>query len=493
MEAPWVRDEMKGLDLKDRRLNRRLIEVLLLLGAHPTASIPGACGGYAEMTAAYRLFDNDKVGFDDILRPHTEATRARMAGQETVILPQDTTELDLTRPQQQVTGAGPLDDGGRRGVLLHLLHAFTPDGTPLGTVQAKGWSRPDRGPLPKPPWSERRKRTPIQDKESYRWIEGLAQAGAEAQLAPRTHFISVADSEADIYELMVQAQGRPDNLDWIIRACQNRALMGNDAPQTPWLPPDGAGFGSLREQILQQEVLFTQTLEIRGRDAKLGCDDRGRRQPRRARRAKVDVRATTVTLRPPWRPGSKLPPVTVNVVLVKEVHPPADDVPVEWMLLTSLPITTARQVHDVIRCYCVRWMIEILFRTLKSGCKVEGRRFEHVERFWPCLAIYLIVAWRTLYVCRRARAAPGISCEAVFEPGEWKAVCVVMHGQPPPASPPTLSQMVAMVAQLGGYVNRKRPDEPGPQTVWLGLQRLHDMALCWHLFGPEAKKEPELV
>jgi len=84
---------------------------------------------------------------------------------------------------------------------------------------------------------------------------------------------------------------------------------------------------------------------------------------------------------------------------------------------------------------------------------------------------------------------PQTSCQAVFEPAEWKSVYRVVRGKSPPPQPPSLSEMVRMVAQLGGYVNRKRNDEPGPQTVWLGLQRMHDIALCWHLFGPEARVE----
>ena len=136
MLAPWVTDEMKTADLKDRRLNRRLNRLLSQLAAHPTASIPAACGGHAEMTAAYRFLDNPKVGFDTVLRPHIDRTRERVAGQPVALLVPDTTEIDLTRPEQQVQGGGPLDGGARCGILLHEMHAFTPDGTPLGTIQA---------------------------------------------------------------------------------------------------------------------------------------------------------------------------------------------------------------------------------------------------------------------------------------------------------------------------------------------------------------------
>ena len=191
--------------------------------------------------------------------------------------------------------------------------------------------------------------------------------------------------------------------------------------------------------------------------------------------------------------------MTVNAVLVTEVAPPEGDEPVEWLLITSLPIDTDDQVQLLIEYYSTRWMIEIFFRALKSGCRVEERRFEDLDRLLPCLAVYLIVTWRTLYVCRLGRSCPEISCEAVFEPAEWQSVYQSCARNRRPKQPPTLQEMVRMVAQLGGYVNRKRKDEPGPQTVWLGLQRLHDIALCWKTFGPGARErrltpnEAELV
>ena len=492
MLSPWAIEEMKDVDLKDKRLNDRLTAVLSQLGGQPTASIPAACGGFAEMTAAYRLFDNEKVRFDNVLGPHIEATRRRIAGHSVVILAQDTTEIDLTRPQQQVAGTGPLDGGSRRGLFLHLLHAFTPDGTPLGTVHADVWSRDDEPPPPKSERTAKRKQTPIEEKESQRWIDMLRRSREEARRVPEARVVCVADSEADIYELLAEAQAEPRDVEWIVRACQNRALV--KTPENKENHDESAAAANhLRERVLASEALFTNTVKVRGRQAKVGCETRGRRQSRESRTAEVEVRAARVTLRPPWRHDRQLPDVSVNVVLVREIDPPKDEPPVEWMLLTGLPIETVEQVREVIEFYCVRWMIEVFFRTMKSGCRVERRLFEQTDRLLPCLAVYLIVTWRTLFVCRLGREFPEISCEAIFEPAEWKSVYRIVRRKAPPEEPPTLKEMVRMVAQLGGYVNRRRDDDPGPQTVWLGLQRTHDMALCWQTFGPEAKNENILV
>jgi len=482
MVKAWIQEELRGVALHDQRLNRRLGEVLWQLGGRPTASIPAACGGYAETAAAYRLFDNDKVCFDNVLLPHREATRRRVAAQSTVIVAQDTTEIDLTRPGEQVEGVGPLDGGARWGLLLHVLHAFTPDGTPLGTLWARPWARSAAA-------AADRKHMPIEAKESQRWLDGLERACVEAARAPQTHVVCVADSEADIYELLAAADSAPPGVDWIVRACQNRAVRGVDGDA----PPTSETASRLREQVLATAPRFMHTISVRGRKAKVACEHRGRRQPRHSRKVPVAVYARTVTLRPPWRPDRTLAPVTVNVVAVVEVDPPAGDVGVEWLLLTSLPIAEVEQIRRVVATYCTRWLVEIVFRVLKSGCRVEDRRFTHVDRVRPCLAVYLIVAWRSLYVCRLGRAAPEMSCEAVFDPAEWQSLWRVVRRSPPPALPPPLQEVVRLVAQLGGYVNRKRPDEPGPQTVWLGLQRLQDIALCWKLFGPPATENGTLV
>ncbi len=482
MLLPWVLEEMKTADLKDKRQDARLREVLSQLGAHPVASIPAACGGHAEMTAAYRFFDNEKVTFDSVLQPHQAATRKRLETQDIAVLVQDTTELDLTRPGEQVAGAGPLDGSARYGLLLHLLTAFTPDGTPLGTLAAHAWVRDEQAVRTASLSRAQRAAIPLAQKESYRWIETLQQAQTLAADMPRTRLICVADSEADIYEFLVAGQTEPRSVEWIVRACQNRALAS--ATQ------DAA---SAREQALSQEVLFRQSITVRGRQSKVSCESRGRRQPRESRQAEVEVRAAHVTLRPPWRPDQKLPPISLQVVVVREAEPPPGEEPIEWFLLTSLPVDDVEQVRQVIQYYCTRWMIEIFFRTLKQGCRVEERRFEHIDRLLPCVALFLTVAWRTLYVCRLSRSLPDVSCEAVFEPSEWKAVYRVVRGESPPSEPPPLSEMVRLVAQLGGYVNRPRKDPPGAQTVWIGLQRMRDFALCWDLFGPEAKPQRQLV
>src|SRR5262249_22056951 len=158
-----------------------------------------------------------------VLQPHITRTLQRVTEQKIVLLVQDTSEIDLTRPEQEVTGAGALD-GSRRGFLLHEMQAFTCEGTPLGTVWAEIINRTDGvSHASAAEKSQERKHTPIEEKETMRWLTGLRQARAVAEQVPDVACVCVADSEADIYELFAEPRGTP-SLHWLIRACQNRAL-----------------------------------------------------------------------------------------------------------------------------------------------------------------------------------------------------------------------------------------------------------------------------
>jgi len=486
MISVWAQQEMASADFGDERLDARAVMVLTAMGEHPNLSIPAACRGHAEMQAAYRFFDNDKVTFQQVLAPHVERTLQRMAEQPVVLLVQDTSELDLTRPgEQQVAGVGELDRS-RRGFLLHEMHAFTPQGTPLGTVWAEQINRVEGvSHAPASQKRQRRKQMPIEQKESLRWLTGLRRAREVAQAMPQTRCICIADSEGDIYEWFAEPRAgngddsaaTPVPIDWLVRAAQDRALEAKE---------DGR-HQHVRDQVLATPVLYKVQLQVRERRAKTAAEDRPRRKTRTAREAHMEVRAARLTLRPPARTDRQLPAVTVNVVLVSEPHPPAGAEAVEWILVTTLPIGTPEQVRQVVEYYCVRWSIEILFRTLKSGCRIERRRFEDVERVLPCLALCLIVAWRTLFVCRLGRECPDMDCEAAFEPSEWKAVWVAVHQKKPPRKRPRLREMVHLIAGLGGYIERPG-SEPGPQAMWIGLQRMYDLAWAWETFGPEAKR-----
>jgi Transposase DNA-binding/Transposase Tn5 dimerisation domain len=464
---PWVLTEARAADFGDQRLNRRFELLLDRLSDKPSLSIPATCSGWAETAAAYRFFDNPRVSAAAVLQPHHDATAQRIRREAVVLIPQDTTELDLTRRRERV--GGPLNDRSRWGLFAHPQLALTPARLPLGVIGATIWGR-DAEAFARPQSEKRRQRKarPIEEKESVRWLDGYRRACRVAGEAPRTRVVSISDSEGDIYECFVEGAPREGRrADWIVRACQDRALA--------------EGTGGLRQRLLGMPAVGTLSIRVSPRNASAG-DGRRRRQARSGRAATVSVRAAAVTLRPPHRPGVKLPAVTVGAILVREERPPHGEEPIEWLLLTSLPVGGFAEAQTVIDYYCCRWEIEVYFRVLKGGCRVEELQLQTTERLEACLAVYLIVAWRVLYVLMLGRDCPEVRCDAVLSEAEWKSVYRVVTNKKPPGVPPSLGEMLPLIAELGGYLGRKHDGPPGPKAIWIGLQRMRDFAVAWTLF-----------
>ena len=240
--------------------------------------------------------------------------------------------------------------------------------------------------------------------------------------------------------------------------------------------------GPLYDVLRSVPCIATNTIQVSAREAKLPLE-KGRGATRAARNASVEVRATSLVLSPPPRFDRTLPPVPVNVVLVEETQPPSGEAPIQWLLITTLPISGLDEVVQVIEYYRRRWQIEIYFRTLKSGCRVEERQFETIDRMFNCLILYSISAWRLLYLMTLGRTCPDMNCELVFEPSEWKAVYAISKSRQIPDTPPSLNELIRMIANLGGYVMRAKT-QPGTQTLWIGLQALSFLASAWDTFGP---------
>jgi len=473
-------DEVVGAKFGDLRLTNRLLKIAERLGCHPNMSIPAAADGRAEMEAAYRFFDNPKVSPEAIVKPHRQATIERARECDVLLLVQDTTEIDLTRPNQQVSGAGPLECDSRRGAFYHPLIGFTSCGVPLGTVWSKSWAREKiRSGRTAAEKMRHARNTPIEEKESMRWLEGVREAREVSEACPQTQCVCIADSEADIYELFAEPRSTAaeGELQLLIRACHDRSLAETET--------------RLLETVRASDCLYRCSVDVSSRKQKTNAKTAARRATRDARIAEVEIRASTVMLQPPRRFDRRLPEIVIHVVLVEETNPPPGVEPIQWCLLTTLPIDTAEQVQLIVAYYCIRWQIEIYFRTLKSGCRVERRYFERMGRLLNCLAVYSIVAWKILYLCRLSRDCPDLDCEVVFSPSEWQAAYTTVCKKPIPDDPPTLNEMIRMVASLGGYVIRTKT-QPGTQTLWLGLQRLHDLSTAWDTFGPNANSPPKI-
>ena len=447
----WVRREFAGAKLGDRRLEARLLALVGAFFAKPQANIPQACGAPAAAKAAYRFFDHDRVTMDALLKPHHQATIDRMRRESVVLVAQDTSSLNYTmHPEMQ--GIGPISNrvNGPQGLIVHSALAFRPDGLPLGLLDIECWAR-DPNEFGK---KKQRHSKPIEAKESFKWIRALSPIGAAAGQCPSSRVVTLADRESDIFEYLLEARTR--GLDVVVRAKDNRAL--DQEVQRLWphmhLRPKA---GTIELQV-----------------------PRHGRQP--ARTATMSVHFGDVTLSPP-QDKRQLAPIRMWAVFTREELPPKEvKEPLEWMLLTTVPVTGLVDALERVQWYARRWGIEVFHRILKSGCQIEDRQLGTADRLEACLAIDAVVAWRIHYLTWLGRATPDLPCTVAFEDDQWKAVIVFKTRKPPPDQPPSLRQMIRSIAQLGGFLARKADGEPGTQTLWRGLQRMDDITAAFRSF-----------
>lgn len=427
----WADEEFREIDLGDKRRDSRAIRLVERFAERPTASIPGACSGWAETQAAYRFLAGDEYDWLDILKPHRQCTQARMAEHPVVLCLQDTTELDFNG--QGIAGLGPLSYEAQRGMYLHPTYAVSPAREPLGVLDAWMWAREPKAPDGTRPGI----------KESVRWSEGYARVAELAAEMPETRLVYVADRESDIRELMVRARDLGTPADWLLRSKHNRAL------------PEG---GRLWAKVLASPLLGEICFTLPG--------GRGRT----AREVRQEVYAQRVSLSD-GRRGS----FEVTCLVAREIGAPPGVKPIEWRLLTNRTAETLEAVVELIDWYRARWEIELLFLVFKEGCRVEALQLGTMERIERALALFLVVAWRIARLMRLGRTLPDLDAALLLEPEEWQAAYILAK-KPLPKKPPRLNEVLRLIARLGGFLGRKRDGEPGVKTIWLGLQRIMDFA-----------------
>ena len=456
----WVSKEFESISLGDERLNHRAKRILSDLSSQPSNSIPAASGGWAETKAAYRFFENAKVSSKIILAPHKKATLERVKAHKRVFIIQDTTELDYSG-QKQKQGVGPSKNDNTKALLLHPSLVVTPERVCLGVYDDYQWHRKEllrhQGLSIAGLQNKRLHHQHISEKESYRWLVGYRKATEVAKSCPDTQVIMIADRESDVYDVYDEAkQTEGIKADWLIRINKNRVLIDSQ--------------GKRENQKLYERIENLPPCQL----IEFNLQKRNGEQ---GRKVKQELRAARVKLHPPTgrRGDLRLSPVDVTVLLAKEIDPPVGEKPISWWLMTSVKLRKDIKPADLISWYLCRWEIEIFFRILKSGCQVENLQLTSEKRTEACLAIYIIIAWRILFLTSIARVNPQRACLDILEYEEWTTAYISIKKAKPPKKPPSIGDAIKLIAQMGGYLARKNDSPPGPKAIWQGITKLYEI------------------
>jgi hypothetical protein len=391
---------------------------------------------------------------------------AAAAGGRHVLLIQDTTEINYQAKARRKRDLGRVGNGTDCGLFVHpALVVDAADGVLLGLAGATIWRRHKSK-------AAHYQQQPIEEKESFRWIDTAQAAGARLEGAALITVVS--DGEADIYEVFARLPDPRTHV--LVRAHQDRALARTGRAPSASEPEEAAeAIGRLFARLAATPEAGRVSFPLAARPG------------RAARHVEVAVRFAPVRLRQPRRGADARDPACVPVwaVEAREVAPPPGEAPVVWRLLTSHAIGTLEEARGVIELYRQRWTIEQVFRTLKTqGLALEESLLADGRALENLAATALIAACQVMQLVQgRGAAGEGWSAELVFTPGEITVLRAVVRrfagatlAQTNARKRGSLAWAAWAIARLGGWKGYASERPPGPITFVHGLQRFH--AIC---------------
>jgi len=460
-DKQWARAEFGAAELGDKRRTARLVGLAQQLSARPEMSLPQALGHTGTLKAAYRFFDNADIAHERVLAPHVLSSIGRMRDQPVVLAVQDTSYLDYgTHPGTH--GMGPVSQEGGHGMIMHSTLAVTPARLPLGVLSLRLWARDAAKP------KRRKTHRPRQSKEreSYKWIESARAVALLKEHLPGTRVVSVADRESDVFEFFTEAQKL--GVDVLLRAAYDRNVDGEST--------------KVFATLASAPVLAHKYLALPATPK------------RKARTAKLEIRGCSLVLHSPRNGSARaLPSLALWGIWACEPQAPAGSEPLDWKLLTTVPVNSAADALERLQWYATRWSIEQWHKVLKDGCRIEMRQLQSAERLMRLITVYAVIAWRIFHATLLARLVPQMSCTAILQQEEWEALYCRIHNTPiPMATAPPLRQSVRWIARLGGFLGRSGDGEPGSKTLWRGFQQLIAMTEMYRIMKPHMPAAPRM-
>ena len=447
----WVTSHFSQVELGNSLRTKRLQMVASAMLDCPEQSLPRQNPVWANLKAAYRLFDNERVTFDAVAEQHWEETRQTKPGRYLLI--SDTTDIEHSS-HPSTKGLGMLGNGKGRGMQLHNCLVYNCDdklieGTAGALIHYRSFA----------PKKETRMQRLNRVRESQVWGNLVQKVGS----APKScQWIHVFDRGGDNFEAMCHVY--LTGCDWLIRAAK---LQRNVITQS------GEKM-QLKKALGFAELLGGYELNLRSRPGV------------KARTAHLNVSVLRVTLPKP-RPCSKwvkqcgVQEIETNVVVVEETVARKGAKPIRWVLLTSLPVKSFDDAWQVIEDYENRWLVEEYHKVIKTGCSVEKRALRKAKRLEPLIGLISVIATR-LFQLKLVGRSQRKAKARTHVPATWLKGLKLARPKIK-LTEMTVYDFFRELAKLGGFQERKGDGEPGWQTVWFGFQRLQALLDGMRLAG----------
>lgn len=434
-----------------------LVKIADLIHRHPGGTLPHKLHQPKDYKAMDRLMNRPEVTHASVLASPLERTRQKMreATGVTLVL-HDTTELDYSG-LKSIKDLGSIGGDLNRGYLCHNSLAYDPQrrevlGLANQILHRRHCERKQKGAKKKRE-GVKQKRERL-DRESRLWVRGAEAVGP----APEERlWVHVADRGADTFEFLAYLEQQEEKQGFVVRSCSNRVIrQGHDENG---VKSDLKKYAHSLTRVGCQEVTVSATP---------GCPER---------KATVSVGFAPILLLPPHvrRGEYKKEPLALWVVCVREDNPPKGVTPLEWILLTNVPVTTEEHGWERVDWYRQRWVLEEFHKAKKTGCAIEEMQFESSQALEPMIALLSVVAV-TLLNLREAARRPDAKERPATEVVDQQYVHVLSSwrdGKPRPDW--SVHDFFMALARLGGHQNRKSDHRPGWIVLWRGWMAMQHM------------------
>lgn len=470
-----VVDEFAGVELGDARLEKRLATILPLLAATPDASFPAQMGSDANSEALYRFLSNAKVSLDGLLAPHIAQTVARASEHTLVRVVHDTSAFRFNGEREQLG----IFRHNKRGFFGHfaLVVGDGEERNPLGVARLETYIHENAIANRGKTALERAHQTLAKshaERESSRWDRAALEVAA--LLPKHVRAIHLMDREGGGYDIMAPLVA--SGVSFVVRTNPNR-LSGKEVrdgkrqvPSPDRLP--------LKELLAKSPTTIFRTVHLARREAKRGVV---KKVARYEREATLQIRWAAAPMHVPRSSGtSPIQQLDLYAVHVFEEKPPPGQEAVEWMLLTTEPVTNLEQATAIVDHYRARWLIEEYFKALKTGCSYEKRQLESLDTLLPALALFVPIAWHLLQLRYLSRQESPPAASVIFSANQLLILRrLIEHRDPSHQLPvtPNARDLALAIAKLGGHLTNN--GAPGWLVLGRGFTRFLEAEAVWNL------------
>lgn len=406
----WVEAEFGGVDFGHQAPEQRLLQIAEARAQHPCGTTAECfLGNRHQLKAYYRFIGNqrEQITVPAILKSHCERTMGRMKGCKRVLVIQDTTDLDFSKRLRcnDLGAIGKNQTGSvSQGLKMHSSLAVSEQGLPFGVLDTQIYAS-HYG-------EEKSTDRPIEEKESYRWLQTIERVKELSGSLEQTELICVGDRESDIFELFDYRRRKAGSIHVLVRSQYNRCLEDESSKlfdHLESLPVMG-----------QAEISIPRQRERKSKPSKPG------RIALPARAAQVQLKWDKVSIAAPQTKQTRhLPAAELYALSIVEPDPPKEATPIRWFLLTTFPVLSRKQALRCLGWYTKRWRIEEWHRVLKSGCNIEAHQHRSAHKLARAIAIDTVIAWRVMLLTLLGREVPEIPAEVVFSTWECRLLKVL--------------------------------------------------------------------